>query len=202
VSPQDVIIEGDDTPDVITENFPEVDQLTDVGTGPQGPIGPQGPAGSDAPTVHSGLTGLDANDHGAIYYTEAELDAFLAAKLAHTLGQLTAYRETVAVQTGLAGAVTIDYALGNVHKLTCTGDVTGLTLDNLPASGIAWSLTLLIVHPAGGSLWAPFGDGSVDFGKLGEPLLDITAAQVDVINLFGEDGAAQVRGAYLLGYSA
>ena len=73
--------------------------------------------------------------------------ALAAAKQFSKKPSLQTYTEAVHTQEDVSGEVTIDMALANVHEWTVTGQVTQVTVTNVPSAGVASSLTL-IVHRA------------------------------------------------------
>ena len=125
--------------------------------------------------------------------------------LQHTGGTLTAYRETSAAnQAGISGSVTFNYENGNIHPFTFGGDITDLTLSDLPSTGDL----VLVLYPkqdAGGNAWDvtwTLDAGSVDWGDAGAPDLSDAANKVDEVVLRRASGGTVWRGTYTKGFGS
>lgn len=101
--------------------------------------------------------------------------------------ELAAYSE-VSQTANASGATTIDCALGNLWKLTLTGNVTSLTLTNVPVGG--FSLYLHLVQDAtGGRAFAWPGPWNWAGGI--EPQLVTTANAVNIVTVQTLDGGVR-----------
>jgi hypothetical protein len=95
--------------------------------------------------------------------------------------------EERATDAAFAGAETIDCAASEVHALTLTGNVTGITFTNVPAAGKTFALTLLLKQDGTGSRTVAW-PASVKWPGGVAPTLTTTAGRTDVITLLTHDG--------------
>lgn len=147
-------------------------------TGPTGPTGATGPAVTDASTLTTGtlpnarldaelqaLAGVTAVGDAFPYFTSptAAAVATLTA-LARTLlsgGTAADMRATLdaasrklggaevsAAASGTSGTVTLDASAASVFTLSPSGNVTTLTISNVPSTGTACTITLLVSQGA------------------------------------------------------
>jgi hypothetical protein len=84
-----------------------------------------------------------------------------------------------------AASQTLNFALGNVHTLTLTGNVTTLTLSNLKAGA---EYTLRVVQDATGSRTITWG-ASVKWVGGAAPTLSTGASKVDIFKFLSPDGS-------------
>lgn len=110
------------------------------------------------------------------------------------------YSETVAMNATATGAVTIDYDNGNIHQLTLTGDISGLTISNPPGSGKAGNLSLLLIQDATGGRTISW-PASVQWVGGNAPTLSSSANAVDMVNLVTTDGGTHYYATALLDFS-
>lgn len=69
------------------------------------------------------------------------------------------YAEPLDTTASASGAITLDYALSNNQKITVTGNITGVTINNPPPTGQTAILTVFAV--VGGSGGYTYTDGKV-----------------------------------------
>lgn len=115
--------------------------------------------------------------------------------------ELTNYSETKATNATASGSVSVDFANGNVHELTLTGNITTLTLSNPPASGESGNLTLILKQDATGSrtvTW-PAAVKWVNGGTA--PTLSTAASSVDMVSMFTVDGGTTYYATAMLDFA-
>lgn len=114
-----------------------------------------------------------------------------------TQPRLQSYRETVTANAAATGTVTLDLGTANVFDLTLTGATT-LVFSNPPATGLAFSLTLVVKQDATGSRTLSY-PASVKWSDGITPVLATAANKVDVITFITVDGGTTYYGAQALG---
>ncbi|KKN24765.1 hypothetical protein LCGC14_0891500 [marine sediment metagenome] len=102
--------------------------------------------------------------------------------------------ETVATDATFTGVETLDYTEGAYRKLTLTGNVTSLTIDNWPASIKVGSLTLRIKQDATGGRTITW-PAATDWAGGTAPTLSTAANAVDFVMLWTDDAGITVYGA-------
>lgn len=101
-------------------------------------------------------------------------------------------REATNGVTG-SGTVAVDCNTAAYYTLTLTGNVTTLSLTNVPASPRAFSLTLEVIQGGSGSYTIAW-PGSVKWPAGVAPTLTTTVGKADVITLVTRDGGASWLG--------
>jgi hypothetical protein len=101
-------------------------------------------------------------------------------------------RETINSVTG-SGTVTVDCNAAAYCPLTLTGNVTTLSLTNVPASPKAFSLTLEVIQGGSGSYTIAW-PGAVKWPAAVAPTLTTTVGKADVVTLVTRDGGASWLG--------
>jgi len=102
-------------------------------------------------------------------------------------GTLTAYRETRV--SGSASATTIlDLSSANVFDMTQAVNITTFTFANAPASGFAYSFTLIRRKDATGTARTIAWPASVKWPSGVAPILTQTSGAVDVFSFLTVDG--------------
>lgn len=102
-------------------------------------------------------------------------------------GTLTAYRETRV--SGAAGATTVlDLSSANIFEMTQAVNITTLTLANAPASGYAYSFTLIRRKDATATARSITWPASVKWPGAVAPILTQTTSAVDVFSFLTTDG--------------
>lgn len=128
--------------------------------GPQGPAGPQG-ANSTVPGPQ-GAKG-DKGDPG-LNAVESYVD----------LGNKT-------------GALVVDYNAGRWQKMTLTGNVTSMTINNAPAAPLVSTLCLLVQQDATGARTITWPVGT-KWPQAGVPMISTQANWIDLVQLFTING--------------
>ena len=95
--------------------------------------------------------------------------------------------EVAVTNASVTGAVTIDASTGSVFDLTLTGNMTGLTISNPPASGLASTITVILRQDATGSRTATFSS-TYKWAGASAPTLSTAASSVDIISFLTKDG--------------
>lgn len=99
---------------------------------------------------------------------------------------LNIQREKKNALTGQSGAVTIDYSLGSVCTIAQTGNITSVSVTNVPASS---SVTLTIIRSQADATLRTMTWGSAfNFSGGSIPTLSNNASAVDVFTLITTDG--------------
>lgn len=107
--------------------------------------------------------------------------------------RLQAYRETVATVTPAAGTGTCDLSAANVFDITLAASSTALAFSNPPASGLAFSFTVIVRQDATGNRALTY-PASVKFPNGSSPTLATGAGKVDVLTFFTVDGGTTYFG--------
>lgn len=95
--------------------------------------------------------------------------------------------ETAYSVGNLTGAAAIDYTNGNYQYATLTGNVTGLTISNPPASGIVGFLTLELIQDGTGSRTIDLTGGTYRQAGGGSLILTTSASSIDKLRLETRD---------------
>ena len=106
--------------------------------------------------------------------------------------ELGDYGENTSIDATFTGAETVDFEDGPVFTQTLTGNVSSMTISNVPASGTAGWITFFLIQGSGpftiawptGTLWP----GAV------EPTLSAGSGDIDVITLMTKDGGTSFYG--------
>ena len=99
---------------------------------------------------------------------------------------VTGLRETRTAPTISSGTLTLDCSAGNVFNVALNANITTLTFTNVPSSGTAFGLTLLLT--ADGTARTITWGASVKWPGGTAPTLTSTNAKVDTFVLFTHDG--------------
>lgn len=99
--------------------------------------------------------------------------------------KLQNYTEASAVPASASGTLTLDYSLGPVFVVTLDEDVTTLAFSNLPATGQAAKITLILVQDGTGG-WDVTWPAAVDWVR-GWPDPDLSPNSVTVVTLITVD---------------
>ena len=99
--------------------------------------------------------------------------------------------ETVHNAGNISGAVTLDYENGSYQYATLTGDVTSLTISNLPASGSGGWLTLELNQDGTGSRLLTLGSAYKTAGG-GGVTLSTGASERDYLFMFTRDAGTTI----------
>lgn len=126
-----------------------------------------------------------------------ELDGALTATGRATVASLAETRQTVAA----AASTTLNLALGMVIVLTQDTNITTLAFSNVPAAGLAATLTIKRVKDATGTARAITWPASVKWPGGVAPTLSSTSGAIDIITLLTEDGGTTWFGSYGLAYA-
>ena len=95
--------------------------------------------------------------------------------------------ETAYSVGNITGAAAIDYTNGNYQYATLTGNVTGLTISNPPASGIVGFLTLELIQDGTGSRTIDLTGGTYRQAGGGSLTLSTGAGDIDKLRLETRD---------------
>lgn len=98
----------------------------------------------------------------------------------------------VTQDAGAQGAKVIDFGVGEIIDWTLVGNITNITLNNWPASGIHGRLTLYLTQDGTGGRTVAW-PAAVRWGTAGAPTLS-AASLTDVIVLTTKDGGTTVYG--------
>jgi hypothetical protein len=86
----------------------------------------------------------------------------------------------------LTGAITIDCAAADMQRIAMTGNISGITFSNVPASGRTFALTLELFHSgAGRTVTWP---AAVKWPGATAPTLSTGASDIDIVTLVTRDG--------------
>lgn len=92
-----------------------------------------------------------------------------------------------------AATTTIDCSLGNVFAVAMNASITTLTINNVPASGRVYNMTLKLKQDGTGSRSVTW-PASVKWAGGAAPTLTSGANKVDYITLYTDDGGANWHG--------
>ena len=109
-----------------------------------------------------------------------------ATSPALTTPTITGLIEVKTAPTISAGALALDCALGNVFHVSLNASVTSLTFSNIPASGSAFGLTLILSMT--GTAYTVTWPASVKWPSGTAPILTSTNLKSDIIVLTTVDG--------------
>lgn len=112
--------------------------------------------------------------------SQTKADDAQAAAIAASVSKTGGGKETLATNATATGAVTVNLASGNVHKLTLTGNVT-LTLSGSTAS-VACAVSLYLLQDGTGSRIVTW-PASVKWPGGVAPTLSTGAAKIDLVTL-------------------
>lgn len=101
---------------------------------------------------------------------------------------LRGYTERVATPAISAGALTLDLSAANVFAVDRSGNMTSLTISNVPSTGRSISFSLRL--KATGTAYTWTWPGTVSWGSAGAPTLSSINNKVDWITLVSVDGGA------------
>ena len=110
---------------------------------------------------------------------------------------LRGYGEFVNVQTLSASTLTIDYAKGNNVTVLRNDGISTITYQNLPASGIAASITLKMISSGNYPVTWPSGTKWVGSST---PTLTASNGFVDIVTLYTDNAGTTVYAASLIGF--
>lgn len=96
------------------------------------------------------------------------------------------YTETSTSVTA-ASSTTLNCALGTVFNVTMSASITTLAFSNVPTTGRAYTMTLLLVQDATGSRTVTW-PAAVKWASGTAPTLTTTANRADVVTLFTVNG--------------
>lgn len=99
---------------------------------------------------------------------------------------ITGLRETRTAPTISSGTLTLDCSAGNVFNVALNANITTLSFTNVPSSGTAFALTLLLT--ADGTARTVTWGASVKWPGGTAPTLTSTNGKVDAFVLFTHDG--------------
>jgi hypothetical protein len=112
---------------------------------------------------------------------------------------LNLQREKKNALTGQSGAVTIDYSLGSVCTIAQTGNITSVSVTNVPASS---TVTLTVIRSqADATLRTLTWGAAYNFSGGTNPTLSNSASAVDVFTLITTDGGANWQVGAITGVS-
>lgn len=100
--------------------------------------------------------------------------------------------ETVYSLGNISGAVAVDYTNGHYQHGVVTGNITGITISNWPASGNAGWLTLELTQDGTGGRTLTLASAYKTPGGAGITL-STGANDVDTLHLFTRDGGTNIR---------
>ena len=151
--------------------------------------------GDGAQINHTTLSNIGTNTH-------AQIDTHIAATAAHGISgavvgttdaqvvsakELKNISETVVTDATFTGAETLNVANGNVFNLTLTGNVSGITVSNVPASGKRCKVEMVLIQGGAGSytiIWPVTTKWHLGVA----PVLSTTVGDIDIITLITIDG--------------
>lgn len=112
---------------------------------------------------------------------------------------LNLQREKKNALTGQSGAVTIDYSLGSVCTIAQTGNITSVSVTNVPASS---TVTLTVIRSqADATLRTMTWGAAYNFSGGTTPTLSNSASAVDVFTLITTDGGSNWQVGAITGVS-
>jgi hypothetical protein len=106
------------------------------------------------------------------------------------------YNQTVPTALATTGALTVDTSLGNYFTIpTMTGNITGFTFTNLPASGKAYSFTLEIATSGTPHTitWTPTVGGATKNWYWPGDAPTLEATKTFLVSVVTDDGGATFR---------
>ena len=126
------------------------------------------------------ITTLGTSEASKVVTADANGDVNLAEEL-----KAKSYNETYSAVTSSSGVVTIDCETGNVFNLTLSENVTSINLNNPPAAGTAYGLTLRIVQDSTPRTitWP----ASTKWSNGVSPIISAGSGAIDVVTLFTTD---------------
>lgn len=142
-------------------------------------------AGTDYLVPPSGTAILKANSGGALANATAGTDYVAPGGSAGAI-TATGLKETKTAPSISTNTLTIDCSAGNVFAVSLNANITTLSFSNVPSSGTAFGLTLLLT--ADGTARTITWGASVKWPGGTAPTLTSTNAKVDTFVLFTHDG--------------
>lgn len=138
---------------------------------------------------------------GAVTLTSADVTTALTYTPLSTAGgtvtgllNLKTYTETKS-SPAVAATTTIDCSLGTVADITLTQNTT-MAFSNLPASGVAFSITALMHQNATGG-WVVTWPVNVVWSSGNAPTITATANKTDIVSLLTVNGGTSWYGNYV-----
>jgi len=138
-----------------------------------------------SPTINGGTMSSGTFTTGSITGTTLSTSSYIRPSL-------QAPNETTNGVSG-SGTVTVDVNTAAYYTVTMTGNITTLTISNVPSSPALFSLTLEIIQGGSGSYTITW-PGTVKWPGGVAPTLTTTVGKADVITLITRDGAASWLG--------
>lgn len=102
-------------------------------------------------------------------------------------------REQYSAPGSVSGGVTVDMAGHAVHTLTLSGNITSLTINNVPSASYCTALTLVLTQGGTGSYTFAW-PAAVKWPGGVAPTLTTTVGKADIITLFTHDGGTNWYG--------
>lgn len=115
------------------------------------------------------------------------------------------YNQTIPTGLATTGAVTVDTSLGNYFTLgAMTGNITGFTFTNLPASGKAYSFTIELTPSSTPHTvtWTPTVGGATKNWYWSGDAPTLEASKPILVNVVTDDGGEKFRAIATKAYSA
>tara|TARA_R100000654_G_scaffold1710_1_gene6309 strand:+ start:4294 stop:4809 length:516 start_codon:yes stop_codon:yes gene_type:complete len=115
------------------------------------------------------------------------------------------YNQTIPTGLATTGAVTVDASLGNYFTLgPMTGNITGFTFTNLPASGKAYSFTIELTPSATPHTvtWTPTVGGATKNWYWSGSAPTLEANKPILVNVVTDDGGEKFRAIASKGFTA
>lgn len=101
--------------------------------------------------------------------------------------------ETAYSAGNITGAVSIDYTNGHYQYATATGNISGLTVSNWPASGTVGRLTLEIIQDGTGGRTIDLASGGYRSPGGSDITLSSGAGDVDILRFETRDGGTTIN---------
>lgn len=115
------------------------------------------------------------------------------------------YNQTIPTGLATTGAVTVDASLGNYFTLgPMTGNITGFTFTNLPASGKAYSFTIELTPSSTPHTvtWTPTVGGATKSWYWSGSAPTLEASKPILVNVVTDDGGEKFRVLASKGFTA
>lgn len=136
----------------------------------QSPRGPKGEKGDKGDPGDQGLRGEAGKD-----------------------GVTAGFAETIVIHPSASGALALDYPSGNVHVLQLSGNITSMSIDNVPSAG--WCRVTVIIEQDSTARTVVWPSGT-DWGSKGAP--DLTGTSTDyIVALYTRDGGTKWAGLFV-----
>ncbi len=158
-----------------------------LGAGVGGNITLIGGSGNSAGGDVELRAGTSSTSAGEVFFTVAATERFRVTNTGRTdvKGGISLKRNATTYATNL----TINYALGNAHTVTLTGDVTAFTFTNLPASGQFAQIMMFISQDTVGNR-AIAWPTSIKWPSGQAPVLTASPLKTDIISLVTYDAGS------------